>query len=122
MPWFFFGIAVDDRYEVSCCYDVFTGICWPVVVPLVLDLFLYFVSFINSLSGSVLVFGVPLSLLDQSLGCPRKLPGQGCPLYRLPRSSLGVGGIRGRLDHSALAVASWEWGMSLMACASTLFR
>ncbi|MCH87984.1 hypothetical protein A2U01_0008865 [Trifolium medium] len=51
-----------------------------------------------------------------------KLPGQGCPLYLPPRSSLGVGEIRGRSDHSALAVASWEGDLSLMACASTLFR
>ncbi|MCI95955.1 hypothetical protein A2U01_0117254, partial [Trifolium medium] len=30
------------------------------------------------------------------------------PPYLPPRSSLGVGRIRRRSDHSALAVASWE--------------
>ncbi|MCH91994.1 hypothetical protein A2U01_0012926 [Trifolium medium] len=49
------------------------------------------------------------------LGCPRKLPGQGCPLYLPPRSSLGVSEICGRLERSAHAVASWEGGLSLMA-------
>ncbi|MCI41711.1 hypothetical protein A2U01_0062945, partial [Trifolium medium] len=57
-----------------------------------------------------------------SLGCPGKLPYQGCPPYLPPRSSLGVGEIRGRSDHTALTVASWEGGLSLMACGSTLFR
>ncbi|MCI37223.1 hypothetical protein A2U01_0058447, partial [Trifolium medium] len=34
----------------------------------------------------------------------------GVPPYLPPRSSLGVGGILGRSDRSALAVASWEGG------------
>ncbi|MCH96699.1 hypothetical protein A2U01_0017688, partial [Trifolium medium] len=94
--------------------DVNIGSRWPVAALSFSDLFLHFVSFINSLSGFTLVFGVPLSLFGLSaLSLSKsalKLPDQGCPIYLPPRSSLGVGGIHGRSDHSALAVASWRRG------------
>ncbi|MCH82588.1 hypothetical protein A2U01_0003399 [Trifolium medium] len=64
----------------------------------------------------------PFLVSFSSLRHPGRLPGQGCPLTYPQGLRLVRGGVCGRLNRPAHAVASWEGGLSLMACASTLYR